>query len=125
MHKIYGQICNIISYYIIYVNRNFLKTIVSLQIANMWPKEINRFCPFVFFHGNQMEEKTTFLVIYFLFLSPPVFPNTLLVPENSFFNFFVKKFLLKNTCTLKIFYKVKKIQKKKRNFKKFVHKIKN
>ena len=40
----------------------------GLQICE--PKG-NGFCPFVFFHGNQNEEKTAILIISLFFLSSP------------------------------------------------------
>ena len=82
MHKNYGQICNFISYHVIYVGHSFFKTIVSLQICPNWVDckyvaQGSSLCPSVILHANQMEEKTLFPIIS-LFLSLPAFPNTLL-----------------------------------------------
>ena len=77
MHKFYGQICNFMLYYSIYVGPIFLKPFSHFKfvqfgrIANMWAQVDG------FFHDNQTGKMIAFLLIYLLFLSHLAFPYTL------------------------------------------------
>ena len=76
MYKGYGQICNFMLYYVIYVGSFFLNHYIPSNLPKLGGLQIcepkgNGFCPFVFFHGNQNEEKTAILIISLFFLSSP------------------------------------------------------